>query len=163
MKLIVCLDTPTASASSCWVIFLMALSTFTLFFILHPPDLYHFIIELADVHDEANKHRGECEVHECQVINKENCNQQTKHADLIHRVSHCHSEPLTCAGNIKRKESRHIDCEPVGITQANLSILKIGKAKAVRFSTLSDLCKALNCQPGDLLEYQPGDEDDSDE
>jgi putative transcriptional regulator len=51
----------------------------------------------------------------------------------------------------------------VGITQANLSILKTGKAKAVRFSTLSALCKALDCQPGDLLEYQPGDEDENDE
>ena len=47
----------------------------------------------------------------------------------------------------------------VGITQANLSILKTGQAKAVRFSTLSALCKALNCQPGDLLEYQSGDDD----
>ena len=43
----------------------------------------------------------------------------------------------------------------VGITQANLSILKTGKAKAVRFSTLSALCKALDCQTGDILEYQP--------
>jgi len=43
----------------------------------------------------------------------------------------------------------------VGITQANLSILKTGKAKAIRFSTLEMLCKELDCQPGDLLEYQP--------
>lgn len=42
----------------------------------------------------------------------------------------------------------------VGITQANLSILKTGKAKAVRFSTLNALCKALDCQPGDILEYR---------
>jgi len=41
----------------------------------------------------------------------------------------------------------------VGITAANLSILKTGKAKAIRFSTLDALCKALNCQPGDILEY----------
>ncbi len=41
----------------------------------------------------------------------------------------------------------------VDITEANLSILKTGKAKAIRFSTLQVLCKALNCQPGDLLEY----------
>ncbi len=41
----------------------------------------------------------------------------------------------------------------VDITEANLSILKTGKAKAIRFSTLEALCKALNCQPGDLLEY----------
>ncbi len=43
--------------------------------------------------------------------------------------------------------------EIVGITTANLSILKTGKAKAVRFSTLEAICKALNCQPGDILEY----------
>ena len=42
----------------------------------------------------------------------------------------------------------------VGITQANLSILKNQKAKAVRFSTLNDICKALDCQPGDILEYK---------
>lgn len=41
----------------------------------------------------------------------------------------------------------------VGITIANLSILKSGKAKAIRFSTLDEICKILNCQPGDLLEY----------
>jgi putative transcriptional regulator len=44
--------------------------------------------------------------------------------------------------------------ETVGLTLANLSVLKTGKAKAVRFSTLDALCKALNCQPGDILEYQ---------
>jgi putative transcriptional regulator len=43
----------------------------------------------------------------------------------------------------------------VGITAANLSILKTGKAKAIRFSTLEALCQALDCQPGDLLEYRP--------
>lgn len=41
----------------------------------------------------------------------------------------------------------------IGITQANLSILKTGKAKAIRFSTLEAICKALDCQPGDILEY----------
>lgn len=41
----------------------------------------------------------------------------------------------------------------ISITNANLSILKTGKAKAIRFSTLNDICKALNCQPGDILEY----------
>jgi len=41
----------------------------------------------------------------------------------------------------------------INITNSNLSILKTGKAKAIRFSTLNDLCKALNCQPGDILEY----------
>ncbi|WP_225048341.1 helix-turn-helix domain-containing protein [Lacticaseibacillus kribbianus] len=47
----------------------------------------------------------------------------------------------------------------VGITEANLSILKNDKAKAMRFSTLEALCKALDCQPGDLLEYQPDDQE----
>ena len=44
--------------------------------------------------------------------------------------------------------------EKIGISAANLSILKTGKAKAIRFTTLEALCKALDCQPGDLLEYQ---------
>ncbi len=44
--------------------------------------------------------------------------------------------------------------EKVGITMANLSILKNGKAKAIRFSTLEAICKALDCQPGDILEYK---------
>lgn len=47
--------------------------------------------------------------------------------------------------------------EKVGITKANLSILKTGKAKAVRFSTLEAICEALNCQPGDILYYTPKD------
>ena len=45
--------------------------------------------------------------------------------------------------------------ERIDLTPANLSILKTGKAKAVRFSTLEAICKELDCQPGDLLEYQP--------
>ena len=45
--------------------------------------------------------------------------------------------------------------EKIGITQANLSILKTGKAKALKLSTLEAICKALDCQPGDLIEYQP--------
>lgn len=53
----------------------------------------------------------------------------------------------------KRKMSSKELAEKVGITLANLSILKTNKAKAVRFSTLNAICKALNCQPGDLLEY----------
>ena len=53
----------------------------------------------------------------------------------------------------RRKMSSTELAEKVGISAANLSILKTGKAKAVRFSTLSSLCKALNCQPGDILEY----------
>ena len=63
----------------------------------------------------------------------------------------------------KRKMSSGELAEKVGITQANLSILKTGKAKAVCFSTLSALCKALNCQPGDLLEYQPGEEENDEQ
>lgn len=54
----------------------------------------------------------------------------------------------------KRKMSVTELSEKVGITMANLSILKNGKAKAVRFSTLEALCKALDCQPGDILEYR---------
>ena len=51
----------------------------------------------------------------------------------------------------------------VGITQANLSILKTGKAKAVRFSTLNKICAVLDCQPGDILEFIPSDDDFEDE
>jgi putative transcriptional regulator len=47
----------------------------------------------------------------------------------------------------------------VGVTIANLSILKTGKARAVRFSTLAALCRELDCQPGDLLNYEPGPDD----
>lgn len=53
----------------------------------------------------------------------------------------------------KRKMSVTELAEKVGITMANLSILKNGKAKAVRFSTLEAICEALDCQPGDILEY----------
>jgi len=54
----------------------------------------------------------------------------------------------------KRKISLSELGERVGITLSNLSVLKTGKAKAIRFGTLNALCKALDCQPGDLLEYQ---------
>lgn len=54
----------------------------------------------------------------------------------------------------KRKMSVTELAEKVGITLANMSILKTGKAKAVKISTLAALCKALDCQPGDLLEYR---------
>lgn len=54
----------------------------------------------------------------------------------------------------KRKMSVTELTEKVGITMANLSILKNGKAKAIRFSTLEAICKALDCQPGDILEYR---------
>lgn len=54
----------------------------------------------------------------------------------------------------RRKMSVTELTEKVGITMANLSILKNGKAKAIRFSTLNAICQALDCQPGDILEYQ---------
>ncbi len=54
----------------------------------------------------------------------------------------------------KRKMSVTELTEKVGITMANLSILKNGKAKAIRFSTLEAICQALDCQPGDILEYK---------
>ena len=54
----------------------------------------------------------------------------------------------------KRKISSGELAEKIGITQANLSILKTGKAKAVRFSTLENICDVLCCQPGDILEYR---------
>ena len=57
----------------------------------------------------------------------------------------------------KRKMSLTELSERVGVTMANLSVLKTGKAKAVRFTTLDALCRALDCQPGDILEYV-GDE-----
>ena len=62
----------------------------------------------------------------------------------------------------KRKMSLTELSENVGITMSNLSILKKSKAKAIRFSTLESICKVLNCQPGDILEYRP-DEDANEE
>lgn len=55
----------------------------------------------------------------------------------------------------KRKMQSQELADKIGITTANLSILKTGKAKAVRFSTLEAICKELNCQPSDILEYIP--------
>lgn len=55
----------------------------------------------------------------------------------------------------KRKMQSQELAEKIGITQANLSILKTGKAKALKLSTLEAICKALDCQPGDLLEFKP--------
>ena len=63
----------------------------------------------------------------------------------------------------KRKMSVTELAERVGITLANMSILKTGKAKAVKVSTLAKLCAALDCQPGDLLEYCPGEKERDDE
>jgi putative transcriptional regulator len=56
----------------------------------------------------------------------------------------------------KRKMSVTELADKVGITMANISVLKNGKAKAIRFSTLEAICKALECQPGDVLEYEEG-------
>lgn len=53
----------------------------------------------------------------------------------------------------KRKISSGELAEKIGITPANLSVLKTGKAKAIRFSTLDSICRALKCQPGDILEF----------
>ena len=58
----------------------------------------------------------------------------------------------------RRKMSAGELAERIGLTPANLSILKNNKAKAVRFSTLEALCRALDCQPADLLEYRPDEE-----
>ncbi|KQM62548.1 helix-turn-helix domain-containing protein [Chryseobacterium sp. Leaf201] len=55
----------------------------------------------------------------------------------------------------KRKMQSQELAEKIGITQANLSILKTGKAKAVKLSTLESICRVLDCQPGDILEYKP--------
>ena len=59
----------------------------------------------------------------------------------------------------KRKMSLGQLSQEVGVTMANLSILKTNKAKAVRFTTLEAICRALDCQPGDLLEYVPEQEE----
>ena len=59
----------------------------------------------------------------------------------------------------KRKISAGDLADRIGITPANLSILKNNKAKAIRFSTLDEICKALNCQPGDILEFVESDTD----
>ncbi len=60
----------------------------------------------------------------------------------------------------KRKKTLGELAEEVGITPANLSILKTGKAKAIRFSTLDAICRALDCQPSDILEYKQEEKDD---
>ena len=60
---------------------------------------------------------------------------------------------------LERRMSLTELADRVGVTIANLSILKTGKARAVRFSTLAALCRELDCQPGDLLVYEPGPED----
>ena len=55
----------------------------------------------------------------------------------------------------KRKVRSNMLARAVGITEANLSLLKSGKVKGIRFSTLEAICKVLDCQPGEILEYQP--------
>lgn len=59
----------------------------------------------------------------------------------------------------KRKISSQELAEKIGITQANLSILKNNKGKAIRFSTLDKICEVLNCKPGDILDYDEGEND----
>ncbi len=61
----------------------------------------------------------------------------------------------------KRKMSAGQLAERIGLTPANLSILKNNKARAIRFSTLEALCRALDCQPADLLEYRPAETEES--
>ncbi|MGR3973645.1 MAG: helix-turn-helix transcriptional regulator [Candidatus Rhabdochlamydia sp.] len=61
----------------------------------------------------------------------------------------------------KKMRSKEL-AESIGITEQNLSILKTGKARALRFSTLGAICKVLDCQPGDLLEYRSSEESISD-
>ena len=63
----------------------------------------------------------------------------------------------------KRKMSVTELSERVGITMSNISVLKNGKAKAVKISTLNSICKALDCQPGDILEYVEDGDDENDE
>ncbi len=58
----------------------------------------------------------------------------------------------------KRKMRVNELASRVGITMANISVLKNGKAKGIRFETLEKICEALDCQPGDILEYRPDDE-----
>jgi putative transcriptional regulator len=62
----------------------------------------------------------------------------------------------------RKMRSREL-AERVGITEQNISLLKSGKVRGVRFDTLARICAALGCQPGDLLEYRPGPEDEAPE
>ncbi len=63
----------------------------------------------------------------------------------------------------KRKISASELASRMGITLSNLSILKNNRAKAIRFSTLNSICRVLECQPGDILEYEAGDDDETEE
>jgi putative transcriptional regulator len=64
---------------------------------------------------------------------------------------------------LERRMSLTELADRVGVTIANLSILKTGKARAIRFSTLASLCRELECQPGDLVEFEPGPADEIEE
>ncbi len=64
---------------------------------------------------------------------------------------------------VQRRMSLTELADRVGVTIANLSILKTGKARAIRFSTLAALCRELDCQPGDLVEFEPGIADEADD
>ena len=61
----------------------------------------------------------------------------------------------------KRRMRSNVLARAIGITESNLSLLKSGKVRGIRFSTLDAICRALACQPGDILEYQPEDRDDA--
>ena len=63
----------------------------------------------------------------------------------------------------RRKMKANDLAQAIGITPQNLSVLKAGHAKAIRFSTLQKICRQLDCQPGDLLVYRPGPDDDQPE
>jgi putative transcriptional regulator len=60
----------------------------------------------------------------------------------------------------RRRMRSNVLARAIGITESNLSLLKSGKVRGIRFSTLEAICRALDCQPGDLLEYQPENRDD---
>lgn len=63
----------------------------------------------------------------------------------------------------RRKMPLNVLADRIGISVPNLSLLKTGKVKGVRFQTLAAICRELDCQPGDILEYMPGGEDEEDE
>ena len=64
---------------------------------------------------------------------------------------------------LARRKIRSKDlAEKIGITEQNVSLLKSGKVRGIRFATLSRICAALDCQPGDILEYTPGGDDEDD-
>ncbi|HET6552250.1 MAG TPA: helix-turn-helix transcriptional regulator [Dyella sp.] len=63
---------------------------------------------------------------------------------------------------LRKARSREL-AQFVGITESNLSLLKSGRVRGVRFETLSKICEFLQCQPGDLLAYEPGDEEEGEE